>query len=439
MTSTGSNETIELDIDAVRAQFPALADPETAGPWPGGWVHLENAGGSFLPRQVVDLSSRYLAQWRIQPFAAAGPAKAAGEAMDRARALIPATFGLHGNGGADSDDGDDGADGDVHIGPSTSQNTYVLAQAIGAGLTPGDEVIVTNQDHEANIGAWRRLGDRGITVRQWSVDPETGLLDLADLEAIVGPRTRLVAVTHASNLAATVNPIRQVSDLAHTVGALVVVDGVAWAPHAAIDVADLGCDIYLYSTYKTYGPHQGLVWTRAGLADRLSNQGHWFNAGSASARLSPAGPNHAAVAALGGMIDYYEELYRHHWGPEHTGTTLADRIARVYGLVAGHEERLMTPLLEFLDQRGVRVIGSTSTSRADRAPTVAFDPGPVDGASVVEALADAGIGVGYGDFYARRLVEAMGLDGVVRISAVHYNTVEEIERTIAALDRVLAR
>lgn len=423
---------VELDVDAVRSHFPALADPDARsdGPWPGGWVHLENAGGSFLPRQVIELYSQHLAKHRIQPYAAAGPAKAAGEAMDRARALIPATFGV---------DGADPDAGDVHIGPSTSQNTYVLAQAVGAGLEPGDEIIVTNQDHEANIGAWRRLGERGSTVRQWSVDPETGLLDLADLETIVGPRTRLIALTHASNLAASVNPIRQVADIADRVGALVVVDGVAWAPHAAIDVAELGCDVYLYSTYKTYGPHQGLMWTRPGLADRLANQAHWFKADSATARLSPAGPDHAAVAALAGMIDYYEDLHRHHWGPDSAGTTLAGRIARVYGLVAAHEERLMGPLLALLDQRGLRVVGSTSASRADRAPTVAFDPGPVSGATVVGALADAGIGVGHGDFYARRLIEAMGIDEVVRISAVHYNTVEEIDRTVAALDRVLAR
>jgi len=428
--SSPNPDTPELDVDFVRAQFPVFTNPDSDGPWPGGWVHLENAGGSYLPSQVVDLYSRHLAQWRVQPYAPAGPARAAGDAMDRARHLIPATFNA---------DPDDPSTGDVHIGPSTSQNTYVLAQAIGAGLTPGDEVIVTNQDHEANIGAWRRLGDRGITIREWSVDPDTGLLDLASLDAIIGERTRLVCVTHASNLAATVNPIRDVAERAHRVGALLVVDGVSWAPHAAIDVAELDCDIYLYSTYKTYGPHQGLVWTRAGLAEQLANQGHWFNGEMASARLSPAGPDHAAVAALGGMVDYYEELYRHHWGAGDAGSTLAGRIAKVYDLVAVQEERLMAPLLSFLDDRGLRVVGSTSTSREHRAPTIAFDPGPVSGETVVDAMADAGIGIGFSDFYARRLVDAMGLgDGVVRISAVHYNTMAEIERTGDALDRVLA-
>lgn len=423
----------ELDIDFVRAQFPAFADPgpaatEAARGTPG-WVHLENAGGSYLPRQVIDLYHRYHTQIRVQPYAPTGPARVAGEAMDRARELVPSTF--------NAEPGTPGH-GDVHFGPSTSQNTYVLAQAFRSVLDTGDEVIVTNQDHEANIGAWRRLAGTGITVREWSVDAETGLLDPTDLEALLNERTRLVCVTHASNLAATVNPIRRVADSAHRVGARVVVDGVSWAPHAAIDVVDLDCDAYLYSSYKTYGPHQGLMWTRAGLADELANQGHWFNAGTPYHRLSPAGPDHASVAAVGGMIDYYEELYRHHFGPPPGEVSLAQRIARVFDLMTTHEERLMTPLLDFLVGRKVRIVGSPSTSRADRAPTVAFHPGSTPGSVVVEELGRAGIGVGHGDFYARRLCDAMDLtDGVVRISAVHYNTVTEIERTIEALDRVL--
>jgi selenocysteine lyase/cysteine desulfurase len=351
--------------------------------------------------------------------------------MDRSRALLPATFGTGPGDGA----------GDVHIGPSTTQNTYVLARALRHRFDEGDEVIVTDQDHEANIGAWRRLAATGLTVRQWSVDPDRGLLHLADLEQLLTGRTRLVCLTHASNLAATLTPIREVVELARPAGAMVVVDGVSWAPHAALDVDELGCDIYLYSAYKTYGPHQGLVWTRQGLAGELANQGHFFNAGSPTARLTPAGPDHVAVAALAGMVDYYDELYHHHFGPAQPAQPMpspASRIAAVFDLVARHEERLMAPLLQFLGTRGLRIVGSTSTSRRLRAPTVAFDPGATSPAAVVDALAAEGIGAGHGDFYARRLVDAVGLDdGVVRISMVHYNTVAEIERAIEVLDRSL--
>lgn len=413
--------TVELDVDFVRSQFPAFAHPESAR-----WIHLENAGGSYVPRQVIDILTHFHTATKVQPYGPAGPARAAGEAMDRAMRLLPATLNAHPD--------------EVHFGPSTSQNTYVLAQALRAGMESGDEIVVTNQDHEANIGAWRRLAATGLTVRQWSVDPETGLLDLADLESQLTDRTRLVCVTHSSNVVATLNPIRPVADLVHAAGGLLVVDGVAWAPHAALDVGQLGCDVYLYSTYKTYGPHLGLMYTRGDLLAGVANQGHYFNADRPTARLTPAGPDHAAIAASAGIVDYYEALHRHHFGSDADleDAGLAGRIAEVFDLVARHEERLMEPLLRFLATKPVRLLGSPEPSRAVRAPTIAFTSERSTPAEVVGALAEAGIGIGHGHFYARRLVEAVGMaDGVIRISMVHYNTVAEIERTIDALDPLL--
>ena len=419
MTPPSAATRPELDVGYVRSRFPAFSQPELAD-----WVHFENAGGSYVPHRVIDLLTRFYTVSKVQPYGPAGPARAAGEAMDRARELLPATFNA--------------APDEVHFGPSTSQNTYVLARAIRPMLDDGDEVIVTNQDHEANIGSWRRLADTGITIRQWSVHSDDGLLDLADLEALLTERTRLVCVTHASNLAATVNPVRAIADLVHRVGGLLVVDGVSWAPHAAIDVAELGCDIYLYSTYKTYGPHQGLLYCRRDLLDRLANQSHYFNESKPEARLTPAGPDHAAVAATAGIVDYYEDLHHHHFGTDNGDRSLVDRIGAVYDLVAAHEEELMAPLIEFLVAKEVRILGSTSTSRSVRAPTIAFTSDRSSGPTIVDALAAAGIGIGHGDFYAKRLVEAVGApDGVVRISMVHYNTIEEVRRAIAALDPLL--
>ncbi len=424
--------TPRLDLEFVRAQFPALTRPDTAN-----WAHFENAGGSYVPSQVIDLLTRFFTATKVQPYGPGGPSKEAGEAMDRAKALIPATFN------ARSDE--------VHFGPSTSQNTYVLARAVRGSLAIGDEIVVTNQDHEANIGAWRRLADGGIVIREWSVDPITGLLDLADLALLLSERTKLVCVTHASNLAATINPIPEIAELAHSYGALVLVDGVAWAPHAAVDVVALGCDFYLYSTYKTYGPHLGVMFSKREVTESLTNQGHFFNESNPTARLTPAGPDHAAVAASAGIVDYYDALYRHHFaspeqaeGSDRSGAgnasepALVDRIASVFELVAEHEEALMTPMLDFLDAKGVRVIGSPEPWRDRRAPTVAFHANGVDHRTVVETLAGQNIGVGQGDFYARRLVDAMGLPGgVLRISMVHYNTVEEVQRCIDALDPLL--
>lgn len=420
-TAAAGSTDVTLDVDFVRAQFPAFSHPDLKN-----WVHFENAGGSYVPSQVVDLLTHFYTATKVQPYGPAGPAKAGGDAMDRARELVPATF----NAGAD----------EVQFGPSTSQNTYVLARALRAAMSNNDEVIVTNQDHEANIGSWRRLADTGLTVKEWSVNSDTGLLDLADLEAQLTERTKLVCVTHASNLAATINPIRAIADLVHASGALLLVDGVAWAPHAAIDVAELGCDFYLYSTYKTYGPHQGLIYTRRSVLETLANQAHYFKADTPTAWLSPAGPDHAAVAASAGIIDYYEALYDHHFGQPAGphGPTLAGRIAAVFDLVAAHEETLMAPIMAFLAEREARVVGSTSASRAVRAPTIAFTTDRAEPNQVVEALSADGIGIGRGDFYAIRLCEAIGLpDGVIRMSMVHYNTVEEVHRAIESLKKVM--
>ena len=246
-----------LDLDFVRAQFPSFSHPET-----GEWAHLENAGGSYCPRQVVDLLTDLFAHGKCQPEWDFGPSVMASQAMARSRTVMAELFNA--------------AEDEIHFGPSTSQNTYVLAKAMRPMWEDGDEIIVTNQDHEANSGAWRRLADTGIVVKEWRVDPETGLLDPAALDALITDRTRLLAVTHASNIAATINPGRDLADRIHAVGGHIVIDGVSYAPHALPDVAALDCDVYLYSTYKTYGPHLGLMYTRQSLLEQLDNQSHYF-------------------------------------------------------------------------------------------------------------------------------------------------------------------
>lgn len=410
----------DLDLDFVRSQFPAFADPRLTG-----WAHLENAGGSYVPRQVIDLLTDFYVSSKVQPYYPGDPSRRAGEAMDRAMSLIPATLN------ADADE--------VMLGPSTSQNTYVLARAVREQLTDGDEVVVTNQDHEANIGAWRSLERTGITVREWQVDPTTGLLALDDLRALVNDRTRLVAVTHASNLAATVNPIREIADLVHAVGGRLAVDGVSYAPHAAVDVRELDCDFYYYSSYKTYGPHLGVLYVRRSELARIPNQGHFFNADKPRYRLTPAGPNHAEVAAMGGVVDYYRAVHEHHGGSSSDDDVAAVRGA--FALFAAQEQSVMAPLVDLLTTRdGARLVGAPSADHTVRAPTFAFTTSRCSSADVVQALVDARINCGNGNFYAYRLTRALGLDpedGVVRLSLVHYNTRDEVDRALEVLDSVL--
>jgi cysteine desulfurase family protein (TIGR01976 family) len=411
---------ITLDTDFVRAQFPAFSHPDAAR-----WAHLENAGGSYVPHQVIDVLTTFFTATKVQPYWDFAPSARAGEAMDLAKARMPATFNAEPT--------------EVHFGPSTTQNTYVLAQALRAGMLADAEVIVTNQDHEANIGAWRRLADTGVTVHEWAVDATTGMLHLADLDALLNERAALVAMTHASNIAATINPVAGVAERVHSVGGLLCVDGVSYAPHARIDVAELECDIYLYSAYKTYGPHVGMMYVAAEAADTMANQGHFFNAGTATGRLVPAGPNHAEIAACGGVMAYYDAVHAHHFGSgaDDDVAMLGD----VFDLFGTHEAALMKPMAEFLTTRdGVHLVGSQSGEHADRAPTFAFWSERSRSADIYQALIDADVSCGHGHFYAIRLVQALGLDpddGLVRLSMVHYNTPAEVDRALEVLDRVL--
>ncbi len=244
---------------------------------------------------------------------------------------------------------------------------------------------------------------------------------------------------HASNVAATINPVADIAAKVHAVGGHVVVDGVYFAPHGAVDVEALDCDVYLYSAYKTYGPHVGMMYTRRSLLDEVAHQGHFFNESRADTRLTPAGPDHAVIGATAGIADYYDMLHAHHF---EESATPVDRMRAVGGLFAEHERGLASPLLEFLAARdGVRVIGALTADPAVRAPTIAFHSTRRSSADVYDALIAAQVSCGHGHFYAHRLVTALGLDpddGVVRLSMVHYNTAEEVARALTVLDAAVA-
>ena len=408
-----------LDLDFVRAQFPSFTHAQT-----GQWAHLENAGGSYCPRQVVDLLADLFAHGKCQPEWDFGPSVMATEAMDRSRTVMAELFNA--------------SEDEIHFGPSTSQNTYVLAKAMRPMWNDGDEIIVTNQDHEANGGAWRRLADTGIVVKEWRVDPTTGLLDPADLDELVTERTRLLAVTHASNIAATINPVRALADRLHAVGGHIVVDGVSYAPHGLPDVQALDCDVYLYSTYKTYGPHVGLMYTRRSLLEQLHNESHFFKEGHPEAYLTPAGPDHAAIGAVAGIVDYYDALIAHH---DIAGEDRRTRTAALFDAFGAHEEQTIQPLVDqLLANESVRLVGAPTADHEVRAPTIAFHVPGRTSASIYDALIAGKVSCGHGNFYAQRLMEALGLDiddGVVRLSAVHYNTADDVARACAVLDEVL--
>ncbi len=406
-----------LDSPFVRSCFPAFAEPSLEG-----WAHFENAGGSYACAPVIEQLNHYYTALKLQPYAWSEASIEAGRRMDSARERMAAWLNV--------------TPDECHFGPSTSQQTYVLAQAFRRHFSPGDEVIVTNQDHEANIGVFRRLGEEGFTVREWQVDPATGELDPADLEKLLADRTRLVCFTHASNIVASYNPVRDIVDRAHEAGAITVVDGVSYCGHGLPDVTAMGTDVYLFSLYKVYGPHQGVMTLTQALNDALPNQGHYFNNAKPAARMLPAGPDHAQLAASNGVIDYFESIHRHYGGDP--SAPALEQSAHVRKLFQDHEHRLLQPLLDFLDAHPrARLIGRTRAE--ERAPTVAIDPQrhPIE---LAEALAERKIGASAGHFYAPRLIEALGLDparGVLRLSFLHYTEEAEVRRLIDALDELL--
>jgi selenocysteine lyase/cysteine desulfurase len=325
---------------------------------------------------------------------------------------------------------------EVHFAPSTSQNTYVVAQALWQELKPGDEVIVTNQDHEANIGVWSRLEDDGIVVHEWKIDPDTAELHPVDLETLLNERTRAVAFTHCSNVVGSINPVREITDRIHAAGAIAIVDGVSFCPHGLPDVRALGADIYLFSLYKVYGPHLGVMVMSKQLNAELPYQGHFFNAGNAGARFTPAGPDHAQIASVNGVIDYLDVVYKHHQSAD---ASAAQKAAAVKSLFREQETALLQPLLDFLSGHPkIRLIGSKSAQ--GRAPTVGFTVDGHRSTELASQLSGFKLGVGVGHFYAFRLIEALGIDtaeGALRTSFVHYTSPEEIKRLIVALDQLL--
>lgn len=405
-----------LDINFVRSQFPAFAEPGLQGQ-----AFFENAGGSYTCKPVIDRLFRFYTQRKVQPYSDYDASRLGGEEMDEAQSRLAALLGV------DTDE--------LSFGPSTTQNTYVLAQAFRQWMKPGDAIVVTDQDHEANSGPWRRLADDGIEIREWRIDPETGSLNPQDLENLLDERVRLVCFPHCSNVVAEINPVTEITAIAHAAGAFVCVDGVSYAPHGFPNVGELGPDIYLFSAYKTYGPHQGCMVIRRALGQMLPNQGHYFNGNVLYKRFTPAGPDHAQIAASAGMADYVEMLCDHHSCPAGDAAT---RGAFAHDLMRSHEVDLLQPLLDAVKNRNaVRLLGSTDAAR--RAPTVALSLNR-SAEGVAAELADHGIMAGGGDFYAVRPLQAMGVDlerGVLRLSFTHYTSRQEIDQLIETLDRVL--
>ncbi len=396
-----------LDLDHVRSQFPALETP---------WVLMDNAGGSVPCRQVIDRLTGFLTRHPVQLGASYALSMDASAAVAEGRAAAAALLGA--------------TPEEVILGASSTALVNQLAAALRPGWTEGDEVIVTNVDHETNVGAWRRLEATGIVIREWRVRPETCELHPDDLAALLTDRTRLVAFTHCSNIVGSITDVRAAAALARAAGALTCVDAVAYAPHRRVDVRSLGVDFYFASLYKVYGPHVGVMFGRREALLETGSINHFFvGEDELPRKFEPGGVNYELVASLAGI-------------PEYLGTLSdAGTLEDAFEEIAAQEEALVTPLLEFLDaHREVTIVGDPSPSSERRVPTVSFTVEGRAASEIPPLLDERGVAVRFGHFYAYRLIRDLGLmerDGVVRVSLVHYNTLDEVARLVEGLAEIL--
>ncbi|HKI06411.1 MAG TPA: aminotransferase class V-fold PLP-dependent enzyme, partial [Thermoanaerobaculia bacterium] len=349
-----------LDLDYARAQFPALA---------GGWIFLDNAGGSQVLAAVADRVRDYLLTSSVQLGATYEPSRLAAERV--AGALRAAALLVN---AADPSE--------VVLGPSSTQLLQNLARAFRERIGPGDEIVVTNADHEANITPWLRLAEeRGAAVKFWRADPETCQLDLADLDALMTERTRLVCFPHVSNVIGNLHRAADFTRYIHDRGALVCVDGVASAPHRAVDVQAWDVDFYVFSLYKVFGPHQGLLYGKRDLLLDLANVNHVYLAKDAVPyKLLPGNLNYELAHGVPAIVEYLEEVGTR--AGADAGSTARQRIELAFEAIARHEEGLAGPLLSYLAGKpGVRVLGEPTADRARRVATIGFT---VEGRSSAE-------------------------------------------------------
>ena len=406
-----------LNLAAVRAEFPALG---------ADCIYLDNAGGSQVLKRVADRIHDYLLTTSVQLGASYAQSQRASErVLSARRAVAELVNAAH--------------EDEIVMGPATTALMFVLMQALLPGIRAGDEIIVTNTDHEANIGGWMRLAQAGAVIKIWEVNRDSLMLELDDLDHMLSDRTKWVAMTHASNVLGSVNPVAEVARRVHSAGGKLCVDGVAYAPHRLVDVRASGADIYVFSFYKVFGPHYAVLWGKRELLLSLPSLNHHFIGPEVLPyKLQPGNVNFELSWGCAGIADYLHDM----------GTALGavgskrQRMQIAFDAFAQHEDALAEKLLSYLrSKRGVRIIGHDHVSNGNRMPTISFVVTDQQSERIVRHMDKFNIGIRFGDFYAWRLIEALGLNthgGVVRVSMAHYNTAEEISRLIGHLDEIIS-
>jgi cysteine desulfurase family protein (TIGR01976 family) len=409
----------KFDISFVRQQFPALKRD---------FVFMDNAGGAQVLQGVISRISNYLSNTNVQLGASYLVSRESDQRVDKATRCIADYINAS-------------RKEEVVIGPSTTMLLRILSITLSKQWQAGDEIIVSNSDHEANVSCWMDLREKGIVVKIWKLNPQSMQFDLNDLQSLLSPRTKLVTMVHASNILGTINPIKEIAALVHEAGALVCFDGVAYAPHRPIDVQDWDVDFYVFSTYKFYGPHQAVLYGKYNLLRSLESFNHYFiGKDDVPYKLQPGNFNFELTYSLGAIPEYFEALHDYHF-PSEKQINSKEKRKRSFELIAAHEESMATTLLTYLSGNAdIRIMGETSADKSKRIPTISFVHQKIKSSAIVEQVDKFNIGIRFGDFYAKKIIEDFGLvekDGVVRVSLVHYNTLDEVRELINALETIL--
>ncbi len=406
---------LKLNLDHVRSQFPGLSR---------GWTLFDNAGGSQILKGAVDRMNEFLFEKNVQIGGSYDVSLAAAEALRGARGAAATLMNAS-------------RPEEIIFGPSTTVLLQNLARAMRSQLSPGDEVVVTMSDHESNIGPWVTLQEFGIVLKFWPLNHETMSLELADLAPLMTDRTKLVAVTHVSNILGQVNPVAEIARFVHERGARICVDAVAYAPHRAIDVQAWDVDYYVFSLYKTYGPHYAVMYGKFDHLLELDTLYHYFyGKDKVPGKLEPGNPSYECAYSTLAIRDYFAGV----GGASHS---VRAGIEAGFAAVTAQEDALVERLLAYLTARNdCHVFGATSNVDSKRIPTVAFRFDGRDSGAMAKAMDTHKIAIRHGDFHSRRLVEDLGQTsdgGVLRVSMVHYNTLDEVDRLCTAFDSILRK
>jgi cysteine desulfurase family protein (TIGR01976 family) len=398
------------DLSNIRSLFPSLSRMHNNLPL----TYLDAPAGTQVPQSVIDGISTYYQTSNANTHGEFLTTNETDAVITKMRKTVASFLGAEGP-------------ETISIGQNMTTLNFALARGIARSLQPGDEVLITQLDHEGNRGPWLMLREFGVNVREVKL-LANGTLDEKDFAEKVNERTRLVAVGLASNALGTVNNIKLARELSYKAGAWLMLDAVAYAPHFSINVQELGCDFLLCSAYKFYGPHVGLLYTRPGVLERIKTDNLRVAPQFAPEKIETGTLNHAAIAGVTASVEFIASLG--------TGNTLREQLLSSYKNIGTHERKLAIRLFNGVNSiKGAKVIGESFDSE-HRAPTVSFTfPGKTP-TEVCRHLAKQNIFAWDGHFYAQRAIEVLGLlekGGVTRIGMAAYNTVEEIDRTLEAL------